>query len=253
MIHGRCVGAINVGTRTPRFIEREEIALLGAIGHQIGVAVENARLYEQAQQLAVMKERNRLARDLHDSVTQALYGITLYSEAAARQLASGDLGLTSGHLREIQETAQESLQEMRLLVFELRLPMLKDEGLAAALQARLEAVESRAGLEVTFESQLNNGLSPEVEEGLYRIAQEALNNSLRHAQAQRVCVRLHQTGQSVALEVKDDGVGFDLTQAQQRGGFGLRGMAERAARLGAALTVESRPGQGTMIAVEVQE
>lgn len=253
MVHGRCVGAINVGTRTPRYIEKEEIALLAAIGHQVGVAVENARLYEQAQQLAVMKERNRLARDLHDSVTQALYGITLYSEAAARQLASGELGLATGHLSEIQETAQESLQEMRLLVFELRLPMLKDEGLAAALQARLEAVESRAGLEVAFESQINGGLPAEVEEGLYRIAQEALNNTLRHAQAQRVCVRLLQNGRSVALEVKDDGLGFDLNQTRQQGGFGLRSMEERAARLGAGLKVESKEGHGTKIVVEVQE
>ncbi len=247
MVHGKCVGAINVGTRTPRYVEKEELALLAAIGHQIGVAVENARLYEQAQQLAVMKERNRLARDLHDSVTQALYGITLYSEAAVRQLLSGEADLATGHLVEIQETAQESLQEMRLLIFELRLPMLKNEGLAAALQARLEAVETRAGMTVAFESQLNGGLSPEVEEGLYRIAQEALNNTLRHAHAQELCVRLHQNGRSVALEVQDDGVGFDLAQARQCGGFGLRGMEERAARLGGNLAVDSRPGHGTRL------
>ncbi len=252
MVHGKCVGAINVGTRTPRYIEKEELSLLAAIGHQIGVAVENARLYEQAQQLAVMKERNRLARDLHDSVTQALYGITLYSEAAVRQLLSGEAGLAAGHLVEIQETAQESLQEMRLLIFELRLPSLRNEGLAAALGARLEAVEARAGIKVAFESQLHGGLSPEIEEGLYRIAQEALNNTLRHARAQRLCVRLHQNGRTIALEVKDDGVGFDPAQAWQRGGFGLRGMEERAARLGGELTVESMPGHGTTIAVEVE-
>jgi signal transduction histidine kinase len=252
MVHGRCVGAINVGTRTPRYIEKEEVALLAAIGHQIGVAVENARLYEQAQQLAVMKERNRLARDLHDSVTQALFGITLYSEAASRQLLSGQIDLAAGHLCEIQETAQESLQEMRLLIFELRLPVIRNEGLAAALQARLEAVEARVGLQVSFESQLRSELSPEVEEGLYRIAQEALNNTLRHAHAQNVIVRLNQNGRSIDLEVSDDGVGFDLTQARNSGGFGLRGMEERAARLGGALTVESKPDQGTRIVVEVQ-
>jgi len=253
MVHGRCVGAINVGTRTPRCVEREEIALLSAIGHQIGVAVENARLYEQAQQLAVMKERNRLARDLHDSVTQALFGITLYSEAAARQLLSGEVDLAAGHLCEIQETAQESLREMRLLIFELRLPLLKNEGLAAALQTRLEAVEARVELETAFEAQLDGGLAPEVEEGLYRIALEALNNTIRHAHAQKVSVRLHQNEQSVALEVRDDGVGFDLTRARQCGGFGLRSMEERAARLGGELTVESKAGDGTKIAVEVKQ
>jgi signal transduction histidine kinase len=252
MVHGACVGAINVGTRSPRYIEREELSLLAAIGNQIGVAVENAKLYEQAQQLAVVTERNRLARDLHDSVAQALYGITLYSEAAARQMLAGELDLTASHLCEIQETAQESLREMRLLIFELRLPMIKQDGLEAALQARLEAVESRVGMEISFQTHLDGRLAPDVEEGLYRIAQEALNNTLRHADASRVGIRLWQNGRTVTLEIQDDGVGFEPGQDGQRGGFGLRGMAERAARLGGELKVDSRPGQGTRIAVEVE-
>ena len=248
---GRAVGAINLGSRTLRTISPDELSLLASIGHQIGVAVENARLYEQAQQLAVMKERNRLARDLHDSVTQALYGVTLYSEAASRQLLSGDTELVADHLCEIRNTAQESLREMRLLIFELRLPMLKSEGLAAALQARLEAVEARVGLETDFRMEGEGHLSPDVEEGLYRIAQEALNNALRHAHARSVSVSLHLNNQTVALEVADDGIGFDPTAAREQGGFGLRGMEERAARLGGTLTVESRPGEGSKITVEV--
>lgn len=248
---GRAVGAINLGSRKLRTISSEELSLLASIGHQIGVAVENARLYEQAQQLAVMKERNRLARDLHDSVTQALYGVTLYSEAASRQLLSGDTELVADHLCEIRNTAQESLREMRLLIFELRLPMLKSEGLAAALQARLEAVEARVGLETDFRTEGEGHLSPDVEEGLYRIAQEALNNALRHAHARSVSVSLHLNNQTVALEVADDGIGFDPAAAQEQGGFGLRGMEERAARLGGTLRVESRPGEGSKITVEV--
>jgi len=248
---GRAVGAINLGSRKLRTISSEELSLLASIGHQIGVAVENARLYEQAQQLAVMKERNRLARDLHDSVTQALYGVTLYSEAASRQLLSGDTELVADHLCEIRNTAQESLREMRLLIFELRLPMLKSEGLAAALQARLEAVEARVGLETDFRTEGEGHLSPDVEEGLYRIAQEALNNALRHAHARSVSVSLHLNNQTVALEVADDGIGFDPPAAQEQGGFGLRGMEERAARLGGTLRVESRPGEGSKITVEV--
>lgn len=248
---GRAVGAINLGSRKLRTISSEELSLLASIGHQIGVAVENARLYEQAQQLAVMKERNRLARDLHDSVTQALYGVTLYSEAASRQLLSGDTQLVADHLCEIRNTAQESLREMRLLIFELRLPMLKSEGLAAALQARLEAVEARVGLETDFRTEGEGHLSPDVEEGLYRIAQEALNNALRHAHARSVSVSLHLNNQTVALEVADDGIGFDPPAAQEQGGFGLRGMEERAARLGGTLRVESRPGEGSKITVEV--
>jgi signal transduction histidine kinase len=250
-VHRKMVGAINLGTRTPRDFSAEELSLLDSIGHQIGVAVENAQLYEQAQQLAVMKERNRLARDLHDSVTQALYGVTLYAEAAARQLASGEPEMAADHLREIRITSQESLREMRLLIFELRLPMLKRDGLAAVLHARLEGVEGRVGLETSFKADGDGRLPPDIEEGLYRIAQEALNNTLRHAQARSVSVSLHRNKETITLEIADDGQGFDPEKVEEHFGFGLRGMEERAARMGGNLEVESSPGQGTRIKVEV--
>jgi signal transduction histidine kinase len=198
-----------------------------------------------------MKERTRLARDLHDSVTQALYGVSLYAEAAARQLSRGALDLTAHHLSDISTTAQESLREMRLLVFELRLPVLKSEGLAAAIQARLEAVEARVGLETSFRYDGNGHLAPEVEDGLYRIAQEALNNALKHAQARTVSVQLRHEGRTVILEIADDGLGFDPAAATDHGGFGLQTMEERAARLGGRLTIESVPGSGTCVRVEV--
>lgn len=251
--HGRTVGAISLGSRTMRTITPEELSLLASIGQQIGVAMENARLYEQAQQLAVIKERNRLARDLHDSVTQALYGVTLYAEAASRQLLSGDPNMVADHLCEIRNTAQESLREMRLLIFELRLPLLKSEGLEAALQARLESVEARVGLVTELRVEGDHHVSPEVEEGLYRIAQEALNNTLRHAQASTVSVLLHHNNRSATLQVIDDGIGFDPSTVQEQGGFGLRGMEERANRLGGTLTVDSSPGAGTKVTVEVRQ
>lgn len=250
---GRIVGAINLGSRRHRSVSPEELSLLAAIGQQIGIAVDNARLYEQAQQLAVMKERNRLARDLHDSVTQALYGVTLYAEAATRQLLSGQTDMVSEHLSEIRNTAQESLREMRLLIFELRLPMLKIEGLVSALQARLEAVEARVGLETDLKVRGDGRLSPEVEEGLYRIAQEALNNSLRHAHARHISVLLQQRHRTVMLKVSDDGIGFDPEAVKEQGGFGLRGMEERAARMGGDLIISSGPGTGTCIQVEVHQ
>ncbi len=248
---GRMVGAINLGSRTSRTLTPEELPLLASIGQQIGVAVDNAQLYEQAQQLAVMKERSRLSRDLHDSVTQSLYGVTLYAEAAARQLILGDTDAVADHLCELRNTAQESLREMRLLIFELRSPTLKSEGLAAALQMRLEAVEEKVGLETSFTKEGDGRLSPEIEEGLYRIAQEALNNALKHAHANRVWVHLHHNHQMVTLSIIDDGVGFEPASEEQKGGFGLRSMAERAARLGGELTVQSRPNRGTCIKVEV--
>lgn len=199
--------------------------------------------------LAVMEERQRLARDLHDSAAQALYAITMYAEAA-RQLL-GDGGMAADYFGEIRDTAQEALRDMRLLLFELRPPALEQAGLVGALQARLEAVEGRAGLETELEVEREHRLPLEIEEALYRIAQEVLNNALKHAQARRITVHLRQTGPTTILEIADDGAGFDLATAREKGGLGLRGMEERAAQLGGRLTVKSRPGQGTSVKVTV--
>jgi len=253
LVKGKTVGVLDLGATHPRVMTPEELSLLTAIGHQIGVAVENAHLYEQAQQLAVVEERNRLARDLHDSVTQALYGVTLCAEAAARHLRIGDAGTAADHLREIQSTTHEALREMRVLIFELRPPVLKRDGLAAALQNRLDAVEGRFGMSVSFVGNDNGRLSPELEEGLYRVAQEALNNVLKHARASQVTVSLHQHQDSVYLEIADDGVGFDLATARDRGGFGLRCMEERTAELGGKLQVKSSLGEGTKVKVEIAQ
>jgi signal transduction histidine kinase len=140
---------------------------------------------------------------------------------------------------------------MRLLIFELRPPVLEQEGLVAALETRLEAVEERSGLEAELFVHGEGRLPADIEEGLYRIAQEALNNVLRHAHARRVTVHLCQGGESVKLEVTDDGTGFDPASARARGGLGLAGMEERAVRLRGRLTLDSKPGAGTTIRVEV--
>jgi signal transduction histidine kinase len=154
-------------------------------------------------------------------------------------------------LQQLQNTAQEALTEMRLLIYELRPPVLEEEGLVAALQARLDAVEARVGLETEFGAVGDIRLSPEVEEGLYRIAQEALNNAVKHAGARNIRVHLRQDVRSVALEIADDGVGLDPAAARKRGGLGLRAMEERATELGGRLTVKSGPGEGTRVLVEV--
>lgn len=206
-------------------------------------------LRQREREKAITEERNRLARELHDSVTQALYGVTLYSEAAAGHLALGHTDRTAEHLQELQDTAQEALAEMRLLIFELRPPILEELGLVAALQARLQAVEGRAGLRTEFKTNAEERLPPDVEEGLYRIALEALNNALKHAQARNIKVHLRQDERTVTLEIADDGIGFDLATARERGGMGLSAMEERAAELGGRLTVESAPGSGTRIIV----
>ena len=249
---GKTLGALFVVARHSRQFTSQDVQLLSSIGNQIGVAAENARLYEQAQQLAVIEERNRLARDLHDSVTQAVYGVTLYAEAAARLLSAGKTETVISHLRELRSTAQQALREMRSLIFELRPPDLEKDGLVAALQARLESVEGRTGLETVFKIDGNVVLPIAIQQELYRIAQEALNNALHHAQARTVRLHLKQAGDQVALEIADDGVGFDPAKASERGGLGLRGMEERVAGLGGRLAVESKPGEGTTVRVEVR-
>jgi len=213
-------------------------------------AAEEALRRNEMEQ-AVSAERSRLARDLHDSVTQSLYSVNLYAEAAVRLLQTGDSTTAASHLRELRDTAQEALAEMRLLVFELRPPALEREGLVAALQARLMAVERRAGLETQFAADLVGRLPPAVEEGLYRIAQEALNNALKHAHAHLITVSVTQQERMVVLRIGDDGAGFDPAAARERGGLGLKAMQERAAKLGGRVVVNSEPGKGTQIVVEV--
>jgi signal transduction histidine kinase len=251
MAKGRLVGAIQLGSHNVRSFAPEEMSLLAAIGQQVGLAVENARLYEQAEQAAAMTERTRLARELHDSVTQSLYSVTLYAEAAARMLLDGENTEAAACLRELRDTAQEALREMRLLIFQLRPLALEKGGLAAALQTRLDAVEGRGGMQVELRVQGTEQLSSSVQQELYHIAQEALNNVLKHAKAQHVQVRLQFLDAATRLEICDDGAGFEPEMAQERGGLGLPGMRERVQRIGGQLRIESTPGKGTTVRVTI--
>ncbi len=203
------------------------------------------------EQLAVVEERQRLARELHDSVSQSLYTVTLYADAAAMALDARQLDAAAGYLRDLRSTAQEAMRDMRLLIFELHPPELERGGLVAALQARLAAVETRAGMQTEFLVQDERPLPVAVERELYRIAQEALNNVVRHAQARHVSLRLSFTDASVCLDVRDDGIGFDRDAARKSGGMGLRNIEERVAQLGGALVLASAPGQGTHVKVEL--
>ena len=247
---GQIIGILSIANSAPGAFGASDAVLALGIARQAAVAIENARLHERARQAAMLEERQRLARELHDSVTQALYGISLYAEAAARALAQGETGPVAANLREISETTREALGETRLLLFELRPPLLEEQGLAAALRARLQAVEARAGLEVAFESHGQERLAPDKEQELLRVAQEALNNVLKHAHARRVQVCLELAPDRGVLEVADDGAGFEPS-LRGGGGFGLAGMRERAERLGGTLDIESSPGAGTRVRVEV--
>lgn len=208
-------------------------------------------LADQAQELAVAQERNRLARELHDSVAQTLYGLTLRSEAALRKLGQGDTEGVAAYLQEFQESTQQSLKETRLLIYELRPEILSREGLRAALIARLEFVEKRSGLNVQMDLDEIGAASLDVHAALYGIAREALNNTLKHAQASSVQITLKQTEKRVRMGIEDDGVGFNADRISESGGLGLEGMKERAAQIGAELEVFSTPGEGVRVTVEV--
>lgn len=251
IVKERVIGMVDLGHPEPKHYTAHHGELALAIAIQAAVAIENARLHEQAQQLAMMEERQRIARELHDSVAQALYTVTLYTDAADLALAAGRQDAATAHLHELRATVQDALRDIRLLMFELRPRELEREGLAAAIQARLVAVEERVGLQTELQVEGEEGLPFSIKEELYRIAQEAMNNVVKHARARQMGVRLRFAGPTAELVVWDDGVGFDPTRAQARGGLGLRGMQERVDRYGGALEIESTPGQGTRVRVKL--
>lgn len=243
-------GALALYYQAGRQFSDEEVNLAVIFADQAVLAIENARLREQAEQAASMEERGRLARELHDSVTQSLYSVTLYTEAAARLMPPGHESAAE-HLRDARDTAQEALREMRLMIYQLRPPLLEKSGLAVALQVRLDAVERRGGIHAELAVEGEDCLPPAVQAELHQIAQEALNNALKHARARQVQVHLHFGPAVTRLTVGDDGAGFDPAAAAAGGGLGLANMRERAARIGARLTIDSAPGGGTQVLVEV--
>ena len=248
---GRAVGVLGIIGTEGRQFNAEEVALLASIADQIGVAVENARLYQQAERLAVVEERQRLARELHDSVTQSLYSCTLLTEAARRSAVAEDLNEVQGYLEAVGETTQQALKEMRLLVHELRPLALAQEGLVGALQQRIDAVEGRAGIQARLLVEGEFSLEPAVEEALYGVGQEALNNALKHATADRVTIRILASEDLVEMEIVDDGRGFDPGAVREGGGMGLTTMRERAEQVGGTLAIRSSPGEGATVQIAV--
>ena len=248
-VKDKVIGVLDAQSESLNAFDDTDLIVLQSLADQTAVAIENAHLYRQAKQLAVIEERNRLARELHDSVTQALYGITLHAEAAFRQLEAKNVPLANEQIEELRSTAQEALREMRLLIFELRPSVVEMQGLVPALRARLEAVEERAGMQVEINMDENLELSDRIQDGLYRIAQEALNNALKHAKANQIILNLKGALSRVTMEVMDDGVGFIPEEAVPGGGLGLDGIIERAELLNGELMIDSWPGRGTTIRI----
>lgn len=215
------------------------------------IAIENARLLEKSRELSIVEERNRLARDLHDSVTQTLFSLTLTAEAAV-QLIGSDPEQARKQVEKVQGLAKDALSEMRSLVFELRPADLGTDGLVPTLRKHLDIVRRVYGTEVELDVPGEPRLEPSVELTLFRIVQEALNNALKHGRADHVGVKISLEAGLVRASVIDDGIGFEPRGIGVRTKhLGLTSMEERAHGLGGSLRIDSAPGEGTRVSFEV--
>ncbi len=249
IVKDRVIGMLRLDHPEANYFTVRAAQLALAIANQAAVAMENARLYEEARKVATLEERQRMARELHDSVSQALYGIALGTHAAREQLERAPQKL-SGTLEYILNMSATAVAEMRALVFELRPESLEQEGLVAALTRQADAVRARAGVTMCVDLCEEPGVSLDVKEALYRIAQEALHNIVKHAYAQSVSVSLCTEGNEVVLVVADDGRGFD-PDGRFPGHLGLRTMHERAVRLGGALEITGQEGGGSRVRASI--
>jgi signal transduction histidine kinase len=250
-LKGTIVGVLEVTDRPGGFTEGD-MQVLSLFANGATIAIERARLRAHREQLVVMEERQRLARELHDSATQALYSISLHAEAARLALAAGKEEVANKSLLKVQTLAREATTDLRMLILDLRHPLLEEEGFVTAVQTRLATVESLAGLQTSIRTDGEEHLPATVADELFWIVVEALNNIVRHARAHSVQVALHFDGPAACIEISDDGSGFDLTAIADNRRVGLCDMEERARRIGARLGIESAPGQGTTVRVETK-
>ena len=248
-VDGEVFGVFGVNYRRPRRFTGQEERLLLALASRAALAIENARLFEQVQGKAALEERQRLARELHDSVSQALFSIALGARTA-RTLLDRDPSQVAQPLDYVLSLADAGLAEMRALIFELRPESLENEGLLAALQKHAAALKARHAIETELDLSDEPTVPMPVKEALYRIAQEALHNVVKHARAGTVTLRLAMGADRLTLEIGDDGVGFDPA-GEFPGHLGLHSMRERLAALGGSLEIESTPGQGARIRATV--
>jgi signal transduction histidine kinase len=249
LLRERVVGVLAVDHRDPEVYTGHHAEMALAFASQAAIAIENAQLFEATQQKAALEERQRLARELHDSVSQALFGIGLGARTA-RTVIENDPARAIAPLDYVLSLAEAGLAEMRALIFELRPEALQEEGIIAALEKQAAALRARYGIEVVASLGEIGGVPLETEEALYRIAQEAMHNTVKHARATRVDLTLSRDFARILLEIVDNGRGFD-TSGNFPGHLGLQTMRERAERLGGTFALTSAPGQGSRITVSV--
>ena len=241
----RFVGIMNVATTDWALFRPEDLQLLSAVGNQMGVAIERARLSDQGRRLAVAEERTRLAHELHDSVTQTLFSLGMTAEAALK-LVRMDPERAARHLESITELANDAVRELREMIEQVRPSVLEDQGLQAAIQR----IVDRLALPARVEVKGGHRPSPDTEVALYWIAREALQNISKHASAERLEITLELTGSESVLLILDDGAGFDPSGSTGRS-LGIASMRARAEKHGGAISIQSEPGHGTRVHVRI--
>jgi signal transduction histidine kinase len=241
------IGVLDVQSDQLDAFDPCDVVVLQSLAHQAAIAIDNARLYKQAQQLAALEERERLGRELHDAVTQTLFSASLIAEVLPR-LWERDQNEGRRRLDELGRLTRGALAEMRTLLLELRPGALAEGSLADLLRQLAEATTGRVLVPVQVMVEGECSLPPDVQVALYRIAQEALNNVARHSGGSQALLKLHCQGEQVELIVTDQGYGFDVERLSTDG-MGLSIMRERAEDIGAAFSIHSQPGKGTKISV----
>jgi signal transduction histidine kinase len=246
------LGAVTIFYEGDPQVTEEDLNLINLIADQIGMVIDRSMLRQKAKQAAVMEERQRLARELHDSVTQSLYSLTFMADGLRGLAEQQAWEQVQQQLAFMQDISQQALKEMRLLIYELTPSSIEQQGLVKMLQQRLSYVEQHAGMktQLKIEGEIHLPLSMQI--SIYRIAQEALNNIIKHAHAKHVEVLLSSRQERLLIQIKDDGTGFDLALIPS-GGMGLNNMAEHVNQLGGTLKIASSLGKGAVITFELEQ
>lgn len=250
--HSKQLGVFNVASPDWRGLSLEDLRILYTVGNLLGIAIERARLYNRSAEFGAAEERNRLAREIHDTLAQGLAGITLQLETAEVLLDSqADPPRIRRTIHQALELARANLDDARRSVLDLRAAPLEGRGLADALADLANGITARGRVRVSFEKTgAPRPLPGQIETGLYRIAQEALSNVERHSGARQAWLRLNLLPESLVLVIEDDGQGFDPANTEP-GHFGIVGLVERARLLGGQVNLETGLGEGTRIEVSV--
>ncbi|MBE2270621.1 MAG: DUF4118 domain-containing protein [Anaerolinea sp.] len=245
-LQDRVIGFLNLTSLQPNFFTAVHAERLKAFAPHAAVAISNAQLHEKAKAFAVLEERHRLARDLHDAISQKLFTSSLIAEAVV-EIGRRDFEEALTHLETLRQLNRSALAEMRVLLLELRPEQAAKTPLDQRLEQLAETVRGRLNVETRFDLDSTCALAPEAQAALYRIAQEAINNVVKHASASHLTLQLMMTDVHVQLSIRDNGSGFDPESVS--GGLGTVSMQERAASMGAQLSIVSREGQGTTVTV----